>query len=222
MVSHETRRGIGESTSASLIGLVQQDDPDGWRRLWSLYAPLVRWRCRRHGVIGGDAEDIEQEVFQTLARKIRGFEMRTGPSFRSWLRRITENKLGDHFRRARRPGRAIGGTDAHRTLGRIADPDGEVALQTEEDDSPERRLLVRQALAQVGSDFEPRSMRAVWQVVVEGRNPNDVAIELGLTRNAIYIAKSRILGRLRELLADLGESRFDVDHRADPGSELER
>jgi RNA polymerase sigma-70 factor (ECF subfamily) len=69
----------------------------------------------------------------------------------------------------------------------------------------------------VSSEFEPRSYQAVRLVVVEDRKPADVAAELGMTANAVYIAKSRILGRLREVLIDLGEAGFEPTTSDRPG-----
>jgi RNA polymerase sigma-70 factor (ECF subfamily) len=153
-----------------------------------------------------DSEDIEQDVFKTVVLKILGFEKRPGPSFRCWLKRITLNKLGDHFRRTRDQARGVGGTDAHRSIDQIAAEIGDGAVEAEWDDPSDRRLLLQQALRLASSEFEPRSWHAVWRVVVEDQRPTDVAADYGMTPNAVYVAKSRILARLREILANLGES----------------
>lgn len=103
------RNGVDATTSLSLIERVKRGEADSWGDLWYLYRPLVRSQCRRHGLSETDSEDIEQDVFKTVVLKIMGFEKRPGPSFRCWLRRITLNKLGDHFRRTR--DQARGGWD---------------------------------------------------------------------------------------------------------------
>jgi RNA polymerase sigma-70 factor (ECF subfamily) len=79
----------------------------------------------------------------------------------------------------------------------IADSSAEDAAASE------RALLVRRALELVRPEFQERSWTAAWRVVVEGESPADVATALGLTAGAVYTAKSRVLGRLRELLSDL-------------------
>jgi RNA polymerase sigma-70 factor (ECF subfamily) len=73
----------------------------------------------------------------------------------------------------------------------------------------------------VSSEFEPRSWQAVWRVVVDDQRPADVAAEYGMTPNAIYVAKSRILSRLRDVLADLGESEPGTAALAVPAPECE-
>jgi RNA polymerase sigma-70 factor (ECF subfamily) len=200
------RHGVDLTTSLSLIERVKRGEADSWGHLWYLYQPMVRSQCRRRGLSETDSEDIEQDVFKTVVLKIRGFEKRPGPSFRCWLRRITLNKLGDHFRRTRDQARGVGGTDSQQSIDQIAEQTGEAAMEPDWDDPSDRRLLLHQALRLVSSEFEPRSWQAVWRVVVEDHRPTDVAAEYGMTPNAVYVAKSRILARLREILAELGES----------------
>ena len=216
------RNGVNPTTSLSLIERVKLGEPDSWGHLWYLYQPLVRSQCRRRGLSEADSEDIEQDVFKTVMLKIVGFEKRPGPSFRCWLRRITLNKLGDHFRRTRDQARGVGGTDAQQAIDQIAAETDDEDLNTEWDDPADRRLLVRQALRSVSSEFEPRSWQAVWRVVVEDQRPVDVAAEHGMTPNAVYVAKSRVLARLREILADLGESEPDAASPVPPAPEGQR
>jgi len=215
------RNGVNVTTSLSLIERVKRGEADSWDHLWYLYRPLVRAQCRRRGLSETDSEDIEQDVFKTVVLKIPGFEKRPGPSFRCWLRRITLNKLGDHFRRTRNQARGVGGTDAQRCIDQIAEETGEADLEADWEDLSDRRLLLRQALRSVSSEFEPRSWQAVWRVVVEDQRPADVAAEFGMTPNAVYVAKSRILSRLREVLAELGESEPGTKALAVPAPESE-
>jgi RNA polymerase sigma-70 factor (ECF subfamily) len=57
----------------------------------------------------------------------------------------------------------------------------------------------------VQTDFEPATWRAWQAFVVEGRPAKEVAVEVGLTVNAVYLAKGRVLARLREELSGLME-----------------
>ena len=65
--------------------------------------------------------------------------------------------------------------------------------------------LYRRALELIQAEFEERTWRAFLMVTVEARLPADVAAELGTTPGAVYIAKSRVLKRLREEFKDLLE-----------------
>src|SRR5579863_10175924 len=76
----EVQNGVSATTSWSLIDRVKRGEAERWRRLCYLYRPLVRARCRSRGLSDTESEDIEQEVFMTVVRKIVGFEKRPGPS----------------------------------------------------------------------------------------------------------------------------------------------
>jgi RNA polymerase sigma-70 factor (ECF subfamily) len=65
----------------------------------------------------------------------------------------------------------------------------------------ETQILYRRALELVRRDFEDSSWQAFWRVVIDGQKPRDVADELKITSNAVYLAKARVLARLREEFA---------------------
>jgi RNA polymerase sigma-70 factor (ECF subfamily) len=185
-----------------LVERVKDGDADAWRRLLSLYGPLVFWWCHRKGLRQPDAEEISQEVFLTVSSKVTSFTKHwEHGSFRAWLRRITANKLGDYFRRRRAEPPARGTSSAQEFLAQV--PADSSDSSADGDDESERGILYRRALEVIRSEFEPRSWEAVWQTAVEGRRAADVAAALGMTPNAVYIAKSRILARLHEELAGL-------------------
>jgi RNA polymerase sigma-70 factor (ECF subfamily) len=57
----------------------------------------------------------------------------------------------------------------------------------------------------VRGDFEPDTWAAFWRSAVDGRPAADVAAELGMTRNAVYLAKARVRHRLMTEFAGLIE-----------------
>lgn len=184
------------STPSSLLKGLKASDPEAWRRLARLYAPLVHRWCRQRGLQPADAEDVVQEVFRVVLDRVAGFRHdQPGSTFRGWLWAITRNKLGDHFRRCAAGPEAAGGSDAQQQLAQLP-------AEAPDEGSAEMSGLYRRALEQIRSEFEERSWQAFWRVVVEDRRPADVAQVLGMSANAVYLAKSRILRRLRE---ELGE-----------------
>jgi RNA polymerase sigma-70 factor (ECF subfamily) len=193
------------SVAASLLERLRAGETGAWERLAGLYAATVYVWCRRAGVCEADAPDVSQEVFSAVARHITDFRReRPGDSFRGWLWTITRNKVRDHRRRRAGQARAAGGTTAQEVMNQVAEaaePDSETGPETRPGD------LYRRALELIRSEFEERTWRAFLMVTVEGRLPADVAVELGTTPGAVYIAKSRVLKRLREEFGDLLEER---------------
>ncbi len=177
-----------DATSLTLLERVRAADQAAWDRLVKLYAPLVyRW-CLRAGLQTADAADVGQEVFAAVARAIGSFRHdRPGDTFRGWLYTITRNKLRD---RVTPPGGVgAGGTDAHRLLtNRPAEAPADSA-----DDAPSEadddQFVYRRAVELIRGEFEPRTWEAFWQTAVEGRGPADVAAALGVTVNAVYLAR---------------------------------
>jgi RNA polymerase sigma-70 factor, ECF subfamily len=182
------------ATSLSLLMKTKGGDPLAWQRFVYLYTPLVvRW-CRRAGVVGADADDIAQEVFVTVLDRLGGFAHGAEPgSFRGWLKVITRHKLGDYIRRSRsRP------QTAEIVLEHLSR--GEDAV---EEIGAERKLLAARALELLRTDFTEQTWRAFWRVVVDDRPVAEVARELGVSGNAVYMAKYRVLRRLRDEFGDL-------------------
>jgi RNA polymerase sigma-70 factor (ECF subfamily) len=191
------------ATSRSLLARVQADEPQAWDRLIGLYAPLVlRW-CRGVGLQDQDVADVFQEVFQAVAQHVGGFRKeRQGDTFRGWLRRITQNKVRDHFRRLGRDVRGVGGSSAQERLSQLPTPPADE--EGGKSDEAESGLFGR-ALDLIRGGFEERTWTAFWRTAVEGQSAADVAADLGMSAGAVRVAKSRVLRRLREELGDLPE-----------------
>jgi RNA polymerase sigma-70 factor (ECF subfamily) len=189
-------------TSTGLVNGVKGRDPGAWRRLAHLYGPLVFQWCRRRGLQPSDAEDVTQDVFLTVAARIGTFRReRPEDTFRGWLWVITRHKLGHWIRRLRTREQPAGGTDAQQSLQAAPLPDEDGAPDPP-DDRGAVSDLYRRALELIHAEFEDRSWDAFRRIVMEGQSPADVASDLGMTRGAVYVTKSRILRRLREVLGD--------------------
>jgi RNA polymerase sigma-70 factor (ECF subfamily) len=189
---------VNKSTSRTLLERARDRDERAWQTLVELYSPLVlRW-CARQEVQGADADDIRQQVFQSVALNFDSFRHdRPGDTFRGWLRIITRNKLHDYFRRRAAQPQAQGGTDARRLLEQVAEP------VLPDDTKEDLNALYHRALELVRGEFEPRSWTAFWKVAVEGRPTAEVAAELVMSTAAVRKAKSRIVMRLRAEIGDL-------------------
>lgn len=191
------------ATSLSLLAGVRLRDAEAWNRLVRLYAPLMRYWCRRAGAPTDAIDDVVQESLAAVARGLPGFDHRgTSGGFRAWLRTIVGHKLIDsHRAKLNRPA-AAGGSAARIQMEQHID--GRVEPRLDGAEQPgETGLVFRSALEIIQTEFEPVTARAFWLTAVEDRPPAAVAGELGISLNAVYKAKSRVLRRLREVLAGL-------------------
>jgi RNA polymerase sigma-70 factor (ECF subfamily) len=195
-----------DSTSATLLErLHDRNDAAAWGRLVDLYTPLIHSWLRRHGVPDREADDLTQDVLKAVVGHLPTFRHsgRAG-AFRSWLRTITVNQVRQSWRAGRgRPGSA--GLAA--ALDQLADPASDLSLvwDREHDEHVLRRLL-----EMIRPEFRPATWEAFCRQAVGGEPAEAVAADLGLTVNAVLIAKSRVLSRLRQEAAGLvGDERGD-------------
>jgi len=190
-------------TSTTLIRQARAKNPDAWRELVEHYSRRVyRW-SRRSGLQPADAGNIVQEVLRSVARKLPDFRHdNMGGSFRGWLKRITTNKINDHFRReGRQPATARGGTDAHRQLNQLAIEEREATWATAPSRSTGRLRLDAGKLEEVRRQFSDRDWKMFWRVVVDGQSAVDVGAEFQVTANTVRIVKMRLLRRLKAQFA---------------------
>lgn len=185
-----------DHTPVSLLETLRRPDPGpAWDRFVRLYSDLLYTWAARLGATGPDADDLVQDVFAVLVRELPAFHYAAGGRFRGWLWTVVRNKARERARRPAVPVAAGGLSDV------VGPADGDPAEAVDEREY--RDHLTRRALELMRADFEPETWRAFWGVVAESRPAADVAAELGLTVNAVYLARGRVLRRLRAELAGL-------------------
>ena len=192
---------MAETPVSLLERLRMRPDPESWQQLADLYSPLVAGWVRRYSLQGSDADDMVQEVLQVVLRELPRFHhnQRTG-AFRHWLRAILVNCLRTFWRSQRARPQAMGGSDMFKLLEQLEDPHSDQSrLWQQEHD----RHVVQGLLARIEPDFAPKTWLAFRRLVGEGQAADETARELGLSVNAVLIAKSRVLRRLRREAQDL-------------------
>ena len=189
-------------TSLSLLQQISRNEPDSWARLTEIYTPLLSRWIRQHEVQPADADDLTQEVLLTVSSEIDGFR-HTGRegAFRAWLKGILINRIRNYWRQKNR--RATGDSAVQEQLRQLEDPASELsALWNQQHDE----FVVRQIMQRARTEFAASTWKAFQQTAIENQPASDVARELQLTTNAVFIARSRVIRRLRELAAGLVES----------------
>jgi RNA polymerase sigma-70 factor, ECF subfamily len=186
------------STSLTLIERAKALDPDAWRRLVQLYQPILfRW-CLRAGVSVDVAGDVTQDVWMAVWRNLPTFRRdRPTDTFRGWLRTILRRKLIDHWDKSDLS--PVGGTDWRRLLEQVL-----AKLQdSDEQNTSDKVLLIRNALELVRAEFESPTWLAFWRTTVDGLTSAVVGKQLEMNPHAVIQAKSRVRKRVKEVLKDI-------------------
>lgn len=184
-----------QHTPVSLLERIcRRPDEPSWERFVILFTPLLSRWAERLGVPAAEKEDLLQEVFTLLLRRLPEFRYDPQQSFRAWLWTVFHRHT---LAWRKRQQRALPLSPDQ--LEALASPDN----VAEASESEYRRVLCERALRLVRTDFPPQTWQLFWQVSVEGRPGVEVARELGVSANAVYLARGRVLARLREELAEL-------------------
>ena len=183
-------------TRASLLVQIRDSSNHAaWQEFVNLYGPVVYGFARKRGLQDADAADLMQDVLRSIATAIGRLDYdRSQGTFRGWLFTITRNKVFNFLSARRIRPQGSGDTTTNRLL--AAEPaasDGSDAWELEY-----QRRLAALAMERVKSEFQENTWRAFWLTAVEGVAASDVATQIGMSPGAIYVAKSRILARLKE------------------------
>jgi RNA polymerase sigma-70 factor (ECF subfamily) len=190
------------TTRRSLVlRLRNPGDEAAWGEFVEIYEPLVYRLARNKGLQDADARDLCQEVFRAVASAIERWDPDPAKGrFRAWLFRIARNLLVNFLADQRRHPRGSGSTSVREML--EAQPNKDCQAEAEFRAELQRRAF-RWAAQRVQSEFTDSTWQAFWRTGVENRPIAVVAKELGLSTGAVYIARSRVLARLRHEVEQL-------------------
>lgn len=193
-------------TSASLLVRIRDArDQDAWQQFVRLYAPVVYGFARKRGLQDADAADVMQDVLRSIAGAAENLEYdRARGSFRGWLYTVSRNKIFNFLKANRNKlGRGTGDSDARERLEAVASPEWKMAESW--DDEYERNLAAL-AMENIQAEVQPATWQAFWQTAVEGRNAREAGESLGMTAGAVYVARSRVLARIKDEVQRLKEA----------------
>lgn len=192
----DTAGGLPSTISTDLLRAVRRNDQEAWVRMVSVYYPMAYGWCRRAGLQPSDAADVCQEVFSGIASGIGTFRReKPADTFRGWVRRITQRRISDFRQRSL-------GLPLPAGVGHSDDRLRDIAAGVSDSGSsqPSQPMALRDALEKARAEFEHATWQAFWRTTVDGVAGTAVADELGVSPNAVYLAKSKVLRRLREIL----------------------
>lgn len=188
------------STCSNLLRGARAKDQVAWSRLVELYSPLIRGWCRCAGLQAETIDDVLQEILLSVSNSIVRYRpLLNRGSFRRWLRRITENKIKDHFRRSQQQPFALGGSEAVVWQQQI--PADCSANDSEWNSHSDARADAMAALDAIRDQFSEQTWRAFFLVTFRDYTSAEAATELDMTGNAVRLALGRVRRRLHEKIS---------------------
>lgn len=182
-------------TRLSLLARLRDpEDHEAWIEFVEIYEPLIYRRARMRGLQHADAADLCQEVFSRVATAIDDWDPDPARgSFRAWLFTMARNLTIDLFARKRRPTPA----GASSVLRLVDAQTNSAQDESVEFDLEYHRQTFRWAAERVRSEFQESTWRAFWMTAVDCKSAKSTAATLSISTGAVYIARTRVMARLR-------------------------
>jgi len=216
---------MNSTTQATLLERLRDGDAVmAWEEFFQRYGRLIYAAARSRGCREHTAEEIVQEVMLTVFQQRDVFRYDPGRGrFRDWLRSVVRNAVAEHRRAPSQRVRARGGDGQDR----FPEPCDDDAAPDQAWEAAFEESLLAALLDVVRREVTPETYQAFELTTLEELSGSQVARLTGLSRNAVYLARKRVLKRLRELGAGYGEE-GQLDRRVRralsslPGAAVER
>lgn len=185
-----------ETRVSLILRLLDPADAEAWEEFARGYEPFVYGVARRRGMQHADAQELAQDVLLAVSRAVERWDPDPARGrFRDWLFRIARNQVVNYLTRGRRQPLAAGDSQTARLLRNLPAPSDE--RETEEDQQAFRRELFLHAAQLVQARVREKTWQAFWQTSVKGLSPSEVAERLQISIGSVYIARSRVMARMR-------------------------
>ena len=185
-----------ETTQISLLWKLQQrenSESDSWVRFVKIYAPLLNEWAVRLRVPEHDRQDLIQDTLLKLLTCISTFKRNENGTFRGWLFTILRNCWLDRVKR-QQPLQLV-----EHSLHDSSSVDPQYVVEQEE----YRQYIMRRVFSLIIADFPGVTQMAFRKYVIDGRPADEVARELRISLNALYLIRARVLKRLQNELIGL-------------------
>lgn len=182
------------TTRHSLLARLRDVGDEGaWSDFVRLYAPLVYSLARKHDLQDADAADLTQDVLRSMVQALPRlvYDPARG-SFRGFLFTAARNQIRKQVMARKR------GPVNSELLDEMPAPEEVAAWEQEY-----QRHVFGLAAERVRDGFRPATWQAFWRTSVDGEEAQRVGDELGLSVGAVYIARTRVLARIREAVREL-------------------
>ncbi len=190
MTSPETRWSL-------VVRLQDERDEAAWQEFIVEYEPFLLTYLQRRGLQDADARDVSQQVMTSICQSVANWKPDGKPgAFRRWIATIARHAAIKFLQRKARQPDSGGGTAFLARMNEVADVQDDRAAEQEY-----QQAVFAWAASQVKDEFRDTTWNAFWETLVMHRPIDVVAQELGLSTGAVYMARSRVMSRLRAQVA---------------------
>lgn len=163
--------------------------------------PVIFRIAKARGLQDADAHDVSQKVLVRVAQSVKNWSPdRQRGSFGAWLGTIARNLLVDFLRSPQNHHQTAGGSDIERLLDQSAEQTGaDHDCQNLIDAQLQQQLFIW-AAEKVESSVQPSTWSAFWRTAVQNHCVASVAQDLDMSTGAIYVARSRVIARIRKTI----------------------
>jgi len=189
---------LPETRHSLIVRLGRADDEPAWRQFVTLYEPFLASLVARQGVPRSHVADATQILLLAIARSVEQWSPDGKPaSFRRWVATVSRNVVIRFMQRESRQITGDGGSEFLDQLQSCASP------PDADEVSKYQHELIVWAANRVRGEFVETSWKAFQETLIHGRSVNEVAAEMNLTPGSIYMSRSRIMARIRQLIHDI-------------------
>jgi len=184
----------GPETRPALIGkLADPACEQAWNEFARLYRDIIYRVARARGLQDADAEDVTQEVFGIVSRKVESFDCDTAGSFRGWLHKLARDVAVDRLRKPRLD-IGTGDSEVRRKLLQLPAAEDTATLW----DLEVKREQLLQACQRIRDQFSEPIWQSFWLTAIEQQSISEAAKRLGKTEGSVRVARCRVMARLKQ------------------------
>ena len=190
---------ITATNTCLLVGLRDLRNEQVWQEFSNRYSPVLINFGRRLGLSEQDAEDAAQETLISFSNAYRDGQYDPAKGrLRTWLLGIAGNRVRDLHRRRDKKAKAGASTQVFDNLA-----DDHSMSEAWEDEW--RQAVLKACITELRQQVEPVTLEAFELYALKGVEADEVAKRLGISRNAVFLAKSRLIARLRDMQTQMEE-----------------
>jgi len=184
-----------QRTRPSLLLRVRDPHDDAaWAQFVEIYTPLIYGYCRSRGLQDSDAADVAQETMRAVAKAIGKFDYDPQRGkFRNWLLTVVRSRLHNFLAQQQRQP-ALAGETTLLKHEHNATPAADESVW----EADYYRGIFNWAAKRIRNEFQESTWQAFWRTTIDERDGKEVAESLGMSVGAVYVAKSRVIARLKE------------------------